>query len=296
MLEKVQFKGHVATIPVFSGFGGNLDIPEGGEPPVFNVKVGAFEQVVLGKAGVMVEITEETIRYSAYDIFNIHVREALKALARWKELKVAKMLLSSASEVINGGSGKDINGTPNGGLTLYDIMDAATRLINKGFTPDTIIMNPLAYPIFMYNGTLAAMFYAFGQGAIAEWPEYKAIRNAGYMQVAGHNINAVSFPTGIFGKAMRIVLSPFMPFTPANGNEPVTTDILVVDSSQLGYLIVDQLPTTEEFNDPIREIRRFKIVERYAVVPKAKGAGIAKIANVKVVKTFDPIPFYSIQP
>lgn len=78
MLETVQFKGKIATIPVFSGFGGNLDIPEGGEPPVFNVKLGAFEQVVIGKSGVMVELTEETIRYSAYDIFNLHIKEALK--------------------------------------------------------------------------------------------------------------------------------------------------------------------------------------------------------------------------
>ncbi|HOJ95195.1 MAG TPA: hypothetical protein PK390_08140, partial [Fervidobacterium nodosum] len=92
-----------------------------------------------------------------------------------------------------------------------------------------------------------------------------------------------------------IVLSPFMPFTPASGQTPAKTDIIVADSSALGYLVVDQLPTTDEFADPIREIRKFKIVERYSVVPKAKGAGIAKIKNVSVVKTFDPIPFYQIQ-
>lgn len=297
MLETIQFKGSVATIPVFSGFGGNLDIPEGGEPPVFNVKVGAFEQVVIGKSGVMVELTEETIRYSAYDIFNIHVKEALKALARWKEYKVAKMITDNASEEINGGTGKDISGADNGGLTLFDIMEAATKLINKGFNPDVIIMNPLAYPVFMYNGTLTAMFYAFGQGSLANWPALAKIANAEfYNKVAGNNISGISLPAGVFGKGLSIVLSPFMPFTPASGQTPAKTDIIVADSSALGYLVVDQLPTTDEFADPIREIRKFKIVERYSVVPKAKGAGIAKIKNVNVVKTFDPIPFYQIQP
>lgn len=297
MLETVQFKGTVATLPVFSGFGGNLDIPEGGEPPVFNVKVGAFEQVVIGKSGVMVEITEETIRYSAYDIFNLHIREALKALARWKEFKVAKMLLDNAGEVINGGSGKDIDGNANNGLTLYDIINAATKLINKGFNPDLIIMNPLAYPMFMYNGTLTALFYAFGTGSIANWPELRRVPNAEfYNKLPGGSVTGLSIPTGVFGKGINIVLSPFMPFTPASGTTPASTDVLVADSTALGYLIVDQLPTTDQFSDPIREIRKFKIVERYAVVPKGKGAGVVKIKGVSVVRTFDPIPFYSIQP
>ena len=170
MLETVKFKGTVATLPVFSGFGGNLDIPEGGEPPVFNLKLGAFEQVVLGKSGIMVEITEETIRYSSYDVFQLHIKEALKALARWKEAKTAKMIVDNASEVITTFTGKDIDGTANGGLTLFDIVEAAVKLINKGLNPDTIIMHPLAYPVFMYNGTLSALFYAFGRGSIVQWP------------------------------------------------------------------------------------------------------------------------------
>jgi len=114
--------------------------------------------------------------------------------------------------------------------------------------------------------------------------------------IKGQNISGVNFPSGVFGKGLSIVLSPFMPFTPASGSSPAETDIIVADSSMLGYLVVDQLPTTDEFTDPIRDIRKFKIIERYAIVPKAKGAGIVKLKGVKVVKTFDPIPFYSIQP
>lgn len=179
---------------------------------------------------------------------------------------------------------------------MFDIIDAATKLINKGFNPDVIIMNPLAYPVFMYNGTLTSMFYAFGQGSIANWPTFTKLPNAEfYSNIRGQNISNVVIPAGVLGTGIRIVLSPFMPFTPADGSNPAKTDVIIADSSALGYLVVDQLPTTDEFSDPIREIRRFKIVERYTIVPKGKGAGIAKIKDVNVVKTFDPVPFYAIQ-
>jgi len=78
----------------------------------------------------------------------------LKALARWKERKAIKMFIESAQVVKNGGSGVDVSGTTNSGLTIEDIIDVAVQMMDKGFTPDTIIMHPLAYPIFAFNGTL----------------------------------------------------------------------------------------------------------------------------------------------
>ena len=55
------------------------------------------------------------------------------------------------------------------------------------------------------------------------------------------------------------------------------------DSSELGVLIVDQDVTTEEFDDPARDIRKIKLMERYGIGILNEGKAIATLKNVHVV-------------
>ena len=290
-------------VPTFTGaIGQDLDVPESSEYPELQLKVGggAFQTVTIQKSGLTISITEETIEYSRYDVLNSQIAEGLKALARWKERKAIKMFIEAAQTEKTGGSGVDVDGTANGGLTINDIIEVASVMMDKGFAPDTIIMHPLAYPIFAFNGTLRSFFYASTgeKGALVQWPKinggqpktYEALGQTADLN--GKHIAAIELPTGIIGKPLRVILSRFVPFNPSTKE----TDIFMVDSENLGYLFVAQDPTTSEFNDPLRDIKKLKIFERYGMAPKFGGAAIAKIADVKAVKTFDPTPFYSIQP
>ena len=308
LLEKVNVDtgpSLAIQVPTFQGaIGQDLDVPEGSEYPEMTLKVGggAFATVTIQKAGLMISITEEAIAYSRYDIVNSQIEEGLKALARWKEKKAIDMFIKTAQTVKDGGSGVDIHGNANGGLTIDDIIEACVAMMEKGFVPDTIIMHPLAYPIFAFNGTLRSFFYATAgeKGSLIRWPEirggqpdvYEALGKTTNLE--GRHIAAIELPTGIIGKPLRVILSRFVPFT-VNGNEK-TTEIYILDSANVGYLFVAEEPTTADFDDPLRDIRRLKIYERYGMAPKFGGAAIGKITNVKVVKTFDPAPFYSIQP
>jgi len=91
---------------------------------------------------------------------------------------------------------------------------------------------------------------------------------------------------------MRIVLSPFIPFV----TESKLTQIVFADSSQLGYLIQEQLPTAVNDREPFRMIQKFAIIERYSVAPKNRGTFLNKITNVYAGKSFDSLPFYNIAP
>lgn len=289
------------NVPQFVGaFGQSLDVGEAGEYPEIKLKVagGAVATVTIGKSGIAVSLTEEAIKYSRFDIFNAAIKEALKALARWKERKAVKMFYESAKTLKNGGSGVDISGNPNQGLSLDDIIDVAVQFMDKGFNVDTIIMHPLAYPIFAKNGTLRSFFFrSMGEkGTLFNWPTTKGGQPSIYevmgktADLNGRNIVSFELPTGIIGKPLRLILSPAARYDKNNK----LTDIIVVDSENLGYLITAERPTTEEFNDPARDIKHFKIRERYGMAPKFDGSAIGVIKDVKVVETFDPLAVSTI--
>jgi hypothetical protein len=217
-------------------------------------------------------------------------------MARWKERKAIKMFYESAKVIKNGGSGVDVSGTANGGLTLDDIVDVALQFMEKGFNADTIIMHPLAYPVFALNGTLRSFFWAsIGEkGQFYNWPQVSGGQPKFYermgktLDLNGQNIVGFELPTGILGKPMRLILSPAVPYN----KDTKKTDIIVLDSENLGYLITAEKPTTDEFNDPMRDIKHFKVKERYGMAPKYDGSAMGIIKDVSVVETFDPRPFF----
>lgn len=295
LMEKINFEGISARIPAVSSYGGNLDVPEGDKPQSFNVALGGFKTVALGKSGIMVELTDETIKYSDYSLIQYIIRQAGTALKRWKENKVANMLKDlPADQIVSGGSGLEDDGTTvNNSLTFDDILNAAMKIIAKGGMPDTIIMHPLAYPIFLKNPTLRTMFLAtngskgdmYPTGTInttrttessLEWVEQRKMSG-----VSGINFPNLGFP-------MKVIFSEFMDYTAATDTEPATSTILVADSSQLGFLVTEYEPRVTDFQDPLRDIQQFKLMEKYAVAPKSDKAYIESISNIALVKGYDP--------
>ena len=292
----------VVEVPQFVGaFGQNLDVGENGEYPEISIQTGggAVATVKVGKAGVAVALTEEAIAFSRFDILNSALNEAFKALARWKEYKAVKMFRENAKVLQNGGSGVDISGTANGGLTLDDILNVALQFMEKGFNMDTIIMHPLAYPIFAKNGTLSSFFWkSLGdKGAYFTWPTLNGMGQEEIYEkmgmtrdLFGRNIASFEVPTGIIGKPLRLILSPAVPFDKTTKK----TDVYVLDSANVGYLVTAERPNVTEFADPMRDIKKIRIRERYGIAPKFDGSAIGIIKDVSVVETFDPRPFYMV--
>ncbi len=292
----------VITFPIFSSMGGRFEVGETGEYQRLSITSAGVVRATVGKHGLIVDISEDIIRKSKYDLLRYHLEEAGKALARWKEIQVAEMLRDNAVVVFdNDDAGKDnttgldASGAANGGLSLDDVMKLCVTLIDQGFNPDTIIVHPLAYQIFMLNGELRSIFWAHNAGVLYNWPSAKEIQNPDLaseepFQPHGYNLTSIEFP-GFFGKPMKIVLSPFVPYD-ATSNPP-KTDIYVVDSSNFGFLVQAEGVTTEEFRDPERDIQSIKLKERYAIVPAFGGKAIVAAKNVNVVKTYSFDAFYS---
>lgn len=318
LLQRINYSyGQTITFPAVGALTA-ADIAEGQEYPEQRLAMGgATVTASIGKSGVAVKVTEEMIRYSQFDVLGMHLRAAGRALARHKEVKIFNMIKALGTCVFDNAqptrslkgvtTGRALDGSPNGSLTMDDVFDCFAQVMTQGFMPDTLLLHPLAWVMFVKDPTLRAFALMSGGGTFfANWTgqvnqQYAANASQGGLGIgAGMNVaeggNAAGLAaTGVaeyhpqmnsgpvlpsyLGMSFRIIVSPFVPFDPRRK----LTDIFMFDSRELGALIVDEEVTTEEFMDPKVEMRKIKLRERYGVAVLNEGQGIAVMKNIHVV-------------
>jgi hypothetical protein len=329
LLQRIDFQyGQTIT---FGATGALVaaDIAEGQEYPEQTLQVGAGTVTAnIGKSGVAVKVTDEMIRYSQFDVIGMHLRAAGRALARHKEVKIFNLIRSQGVTVFDNAdptlslkgvtTGRDLAGAANGSVTMDDIFDAWAQIVMQGFMPNTLIMHPLTWTMFVKDATMRAFVLQNGGGSFfATWtgnpqggfPGWKSSNAGGLGPSYGQNHVPAEGPSGLtptssddqsqtqtgqtqlpshagFLGNLAIVVTPYIPFDAAKR----LTDIYLCDRNELGFLVVDEDPTTEEFDDPRVDIRKIKIRERYALAMNNEGQGVAVLRNVKVVPNEITLP------
>jgi len=331
LLQRIEYHfGQTISFPAVGALDA-ADIAEGQGYPERRLSMGgATVTAKIGKSGLAVKITEEMIRYSQFDVVNMHLRAAGRALARHKEKKIFDYIRSMGVVVFDNlqptrsvrgvTHGRDLEGSANGSMIMDDLFDAYSQVIVQGFTPDTILVHPLTWAMWVKDPVLRAMalagagstFFATHSGNPAGRAPWDA-SNQGKLGVSGgqnvvpggnagsqeatpltgypQTINSAPNLPSYFPFPFRIVVSPFVRFDPNTR----LTDIMVFDSSELGALIVDEDITTEEWNDPAVDIRKIKLRERYAIGIFNEGHGISVCKNVKVVANQIVLPAQATQ-
>jgi len=304
LLQRMSFQnGQQIVFPAVGAMGGvNLDMAEGEEYPELSVDMAGTVVARIGKVGIAVRFTEELLRYSMFDVMALHLRAAGRALARWKETKVANMILAegdisfdNASASYSNTSGRDSGGAANGGITIDDLLVMYADLVNEGFVPNALLMNPMGWLIFARDPTMRAFGFMNGgplfqtyQGQISYANEFKqgpwgplAGRSAG---LGSENI-ATTYTNvpRLFPYPLQIIVSPVIPFDSTN----LTTDIIMCDTNELGILIEDEPPTTDQWRDPTVDIEKVKIRERYAIGLLNQGRAVRTAKNVKITRSYD---------
>ena len=232
--------------------------------------------VKVKKYGLKVQITDEMISDSQWDVIGLHLKAAGRAMARKKEEVIFDEFNShghvvyDAAEFVAGQdgypTGRGFDGEFNGTLSAEDLIDMAVSIMAAGFTPTDIIMHPLCWSIFAKNAALeGSSVAAFGQGTVA-------------------GIDPRNFNTSN-ALGLNVIFSPFVPF-----NETARTfDFYIVDRNNIGVIVVKDEISTEQFDDPLRDIQTLKIKERYGVGILNGGLGLAVARNIKFAKTY-PAP------
>lgn len=262
-----------------------FDIPEGGEYPnqELEFQLHKTQEVKVGKVGLKVQITEEMITDSQWDVIAMHLRAAGRAMARHKEEKSFHNMSKHGHIVLDNKinandyphltddeihaakpSGRDKDGKLNGTLATDDVLDMIMAVMANGYTPTDILMHPLTWTIFAKNALL---------GSLGNQPAEQP--NNGF--ALGPESVQGRIPFG-----MNVWLSPFIPFN----REEKTYDMYVVDRNEVGVLLTKEGMSTEQFDNPYRDIQTLKVKERYGIGVLDEGRAVATARNITFDKTW----------
>jgi len=306
LFQRINYQyGVQLTFPAVGALAA-ADIPEGGEYPERSLEWAGQVVATIGKSGIAVKVTEEMRRYALYDVMSLHLRAAGRALIRHKEQKVADQIITNSGDTntlfdntsasYRSTTGRNAGGGLNGTLTLNDLIYAYATMVNRGFMPNTLIMNPFAWQIFQEEGLARIFGFLNGgsmwnamQGQPGNAPQWSngnfgngLLQNTTVTSPENVATTYTNVPT-IFPYPFRIVISPFMPFY-ATSN---TTDLVLCDSSELGILVVDEEVMTEEWDDPARDITKVKLRERYGLGSMNEGKGSGILKGVALARNYD---------
>lgn len=335
-------------------------IPEGAEYPTQDLDVdgGDIVAVTITKHGLQLRVTDETIEESQWDVMGLWLRAAGRALARHKENTACKLLNEFGMTVMdnrNPGTvedttqygtltGRDITGAFNGSMTLNDIFDLYAWLVQRGFTPDTLIMHPLAWKTFAIDPEIREIVLKGATLASRRMPEGtfspgwgtshegKGLRTTatGAGTAAGYGTP----PDPVLGKIganpwvstlnplaatfqiapqylptpLTVLVSPFAVYqrggasiatgTPTVTRSYPTTTVTMLDRTSTGVLVQRTPVSTEEYDDPARDIRALKIMEKWGMHLLEQGKAVACAKEVVITRNyvFDNSNVVTLQP
>lgn len=245
------------------------EIPELGEYPEQTMPFAQNQtiEVKVRKYGLKVKISDEMIADSQWDIIGMHLREAGRAMARFKEREVFKSFVQAGKVVFDNTdpaarhtSGTDENGDPNQTFDLEDMIDMIAELIAAEMTPTDVIMHPLAWTIIAKDPIMGKL---------------------GTIGLVAPDVN--SDPTTMKAPfSLNLVLSPYVPFDPVAR----TTTLFVVDRSNVGVMLVKTPITIDQFVDPHRDLRVLKVMERYGIGVLNNGLAIAVAKGIRLARNY----------
>jgi len=236
------------------------------------------QEVKVGKSGMVVRVSDEMINDSQWDVIGILVRQAGAAMSRLKEEKIFRQFSAHGHTVFNndireqykdaGTTGYDIEGNMNNTLSTEDLIDMFIAVMANGYNPTDIIMHPLTWSVFFKNDIINSLTHAALGGS----------------QVTSLKIK----PDQVQGRIPFAVNLQFTPFAPFN-YETKKFDMYVVDRNNIGILLEKDPLSTEQFDDPMRDIQTIKVKERYGIGVLNEGKAVAVARNIAFEKSY-PAP------
>lgn len=303
------------------------EVGDGMSLPIFNVNVGGGQThgVTVKRHGLQLKVSQRFVDQSTYPWLQWWMKLAGQALARHKEEYIFNFITGlgtsifdnstaarasgSASQPVKGATtGRNLKGQFNGSMTMDDVYDMYAQILMQGFIPDTILMHPLTWIMWVKDPVLREFAIQAGGGSF--FANFTGNPNAQSFQGqynfgglgAGHGQtgryangqltggatstqqgvpqNQTSAPvlSSYLGVPFKILVSPFIRFNPLVR----TTDIMMFDSRNLGAMIVDEDPHVNSWNEPQYSMQNIGIEESYGFAIMNEGQGIGTAKNVKI--------------
>lgn len=272
----------------------------------------ATTQITVSKYGCSINIAQEVIDDNQFDVISLWLKAAGSALGRLKESNAIKLINDMGITVFDNASptdselgiltGRNIAGAVNGTMTLNDLFDMWAYLSLRGFTPDTVIMSPMAWKTFavdpqlreivLKGATLATRRMPLGNSANGFADPFSGLGlkmkgtggesgSSAWTQTMTPVGNTLNIPPSYLPTPLKILVSHLVPFTERSGKKPLT-NIIMADSQRCGILVQREDATTEESDIFGVDVHSVKVYERYGMNVFDQGKGIIVAKNVVV--------------
>jgi hypothetical protein len=330
LFQEVQYSGPGRSIEI-GGMGAFQagEVAEGTEYPEVDFNYGEGDMIAVGisKHGLKVRITEEIIEDNLFDVFGLWMRMAGRALARHKEISALKLINEFGYTIFDNAtptssekgvtSGRGIAGTQNGSMSVEDLFEMYTWMYMRGFVPDTMIINPLAWRMFMSDpevreimlkgATLSSKRLPNGAGAnrgtshggmgLRQGNTGYGLNDPKYLSGANPwttNLNPMGASWNIqpdyLPTPLKVIVSPYVSYRSLDSNDspankPIT-NIIMADSTRAGILLTKEGVSIDKWDDPERDILAMKMKERWGMALFEQGKGIGVARNVVVDKNY----------
>lgn len=304
-------------------------VSQAGEYPerMLDLDGGDMVAITTQKYGLKISLTEDALKENQFDVVNIWLRAAGRALARCKERVGAKLInemgykvfdnVSPSTSYMGSTTGRDITGAGNGSMTSNDVFEMYAYLLNRGFAPDVLLMHPLAWKTFMTDTEMREVVLASATVAQVrgqKGPDWGTSHNGFGLRTTATgseklNGNAAKGPSAFtqtlnplgaqFSVApsylpspIEVIVTHMVPFVYGNkGIERLdsgcTTNVIMVDSSNCGVMGQSMPVETDRWTDPERDIENIKMREAYGFAVLEQGKAIAKASNIAVARNFN---------
>jgi hypothetical protein len=326
LLQKIQYKPGMTTVfpaiePLRADTAGDgMDLPQ------YNINIGGAQSfgVQVQRHGLRLKIAKRFVEESSYPWISFWLRLAGNALARHKEefifdfiTKLGTIVFDNDTDARKAASpfqpikgittGRNYKGVLNGSMTVEDIFDMYAATMLNGFIPDTLLVHPLAWMMFVKDPVLREFAIQSGGGSFFQnWQGNVAVKGNPFYNFnglgqgqgqtgqytagvvggehadpnAGNYQQMTSAPIipSYLGLPFRILVSPFVHFDP----ETRTTDVMMFNSKNLGALIVAEEPHVKSWEDGQYNITNMSIEETFGFGILQEGQAIAVAKNVKV--------------
>jgi hypothetical protein len=326
LLHRIEYEqGMMTVFPAIEPLRAE-EVADGADVPFVNINIGGAQSfgVTVKRHGLGLKIHERFVKESSYPWINYWLRLAGNALARHKEEYIfsfisrmgtvvydnnpaARLSTAQIQPVKGTTTGRNYKGVLNGSMTLDDIFDMYAQVMAQGFIPDTLLVHPMTWLMWVKDPVLREFAIQAGGGSFfANWSGNAASQGNKFYNDNGLGLGQgqqgkyqngaltggqTSHQAGLpqrqdsafqlpnyLGLPFRILVSPFVNFDPINR----VTDILMFESRNLGALIVGEDPHVKDWTDQRYGLNYMSIEETYgfAILHEAQAVAVAK--NVKV--------------
>lgn len=274
-----------------------FDVAEGQEYPEVQPSIGErFIEVRTNKTGLMLNISEDVLKDSMWDILGIMVEAAGFAMMRYKEQKIFNEAIANGHVVFDNtvddpkywtaGRGRDQK--PNFSVAFDDFIDTMGAIVSHEYIPTDIVMHPMAWMVFAKDPVLRAQFLTQGQIGQTVWkniPNFNQSANVpwnvGYqvtpfMPMANKELKKVN-SGGTALESSTAYASTF------------TTDVMVLDRNSSVVVLQKEPMMMESYEDFTRECTKTKFREKYGIGVMNNGRSIALIKNVRLEQNYAPV-------